>query len=196
MRLINASRDVTETRLKFGAAAMELAAEHDYSERWRDTVAARFTARTWPYKRLLITAVDARTGEPVVFDRHSDVELVVAVAASCSSGPAYRIGKRRYIDGGYRTNADNADLAAGYQRVLVLSPLSGRTLTPVAWGLDLVTQEQRLRSQGSDVKVLAPATEAEHLFGANAMNPSLRGPAAEAGHEQGLELADAIRGWW
>ena len=62
---------------------------------------------------MLITAVDAHTGEPVVFDRHSGVDLVDAVAASCSSGFAYSIGDNRYIDGGYRSNAENADLAAG-----------------------------------------------------------------------------------
>ena len=58
--------------------------------------------------------VDARTGEPVVLDRDSGVDLVDAVAASCSSGCAYGIGDDRYLDGGYRTNADNADLAAGH----------------------------------------------------------------------------------
>ena len=44
--------------------------------------------------RLLITAVDARTGEPVVFDRHSGVDLVDAVAASTSSGPPLRHRRR------------------------------------------------------------------------------------------------------
>lgn len=196
MRLINASRDIEDMRRRFGVAAVELAAAHDHSERWHDTVATRFVTREWPHKRMLITAVDARTGEPVVFDRDSGVDLVDAVAASCSSGPAYRIGERRFIDGGFRTNADNADLAAGYGRVLVLSPLGGHTLTPAAWGLDLAAQTQRLRAQGSEVEVVVPNPEAEHLFGANAMNLSLRGPAAEAGREQGVALADVVREWW
>ena len=69
---------------------------------------------SWPQRPVLITAVDAATGEPVVFDRHSGVDLVDAVAASCASGLSYRIGDHRYIDGGYRRNAENADLAAGY----------------------------------------------------------------------------------
>ena len=95
---------------------------------WRATVAARLPSPHWPQRRMLITAVDAQTGEPVVFDRHSGVDLTDAVAASCASGPPYRIGDGRYIDGGYRSNAENADLAAGYERVLVLSPFGGRTL--------------------------------------------------------------------
>jgi NTE family protein len=36
-----------------------------------------------------------------------------AIAANCASGLPYRIGGNRYIDGGYRSNAENADLAAG-----------------------------------------------------------------------------------
>ena len=58
-----------------------------------------------------------------MFDRHSGIDLVNAVAASTSNGfgpfPPYRIGENRYINGGYR-RSENADLAAGYGRVLVL----------------------------------------------------------------------------
>ena len=39
-----------------------------------------------------------------------------APATNCSGGIR---GDHRYIDGGYRSNADNADMAAGYERVLV-----------------------------------------------------------------------------
>jgi len=115
-----------------GAAALDMAAASDgsWQTQWRATVAARLPSQHWPQRTVLITAVDAHTGEPVVFDRHSGVDLADAVAASCASGLPYRIGDNRYIDGGYRSNAENADLAAGYERVLVLSPFDGRTLTP------------------------------------------------------------------
>ena len=126
-RIIAAAADAADMRRRMGAAALELDAASDGSgqARWRATVAARLPSPHWPERAVLITAVDARTGEPVVFDRHSGVDLVDAVAASCSSGPPYRIGDGRYIDGGYRRN-ENADLAAGYGRVLVLSPFGGR----------------------------------------------------------------------
>ena len=71
--------------------------------------------------------MDAHAGEPVVFDRHSGVDLADAGAASCASGLPYRIGNNRYIDGGYRSNAENADLVAGFARVLALSPFGGRS---------------------------------------------------------------------
>ena len=131
-----------------------------------------------------------------MFDRHSGVDLADAVAASCASGLPYRIGDRRYVDGGYRTNAENADLAAGYARVLVLSPFGGRSRTPVDWGMHLATQVDELRARGSRVETIFPDSDSEHMFGANAMDPSLRLPAAQAGHDQGSVLAGQLGEFW
>ena len=122
-------------RRRMGEAARAMATDDAWRTRWHAVVSARLPSQQWPDRALLITAVDAGTGEPVVFDRSSGVELADAVAASCSSGAAYRIGDRAYIDGGYRSNAENADLAGGYARVLVLSPFGGRSLVPASWGL-------------------------------------------------------------
>ena len=101
-------------RRRMGASAlnMDAASDGSWQTQWRATVASRLPSQHWPERTVLITAVDACTGEPVVFDRHSGVDLVDAVAASCSSGPPYWIGDNRYIDGGYRSNAENADLAS------------------------------------------------------------------------------------
>ena len=138
-------------RRRMGAAALEMDAASDRSvqTQWRATVAARLPSQHWPQRPVLIVAVDARTGEPVVFDRHSGVDLVDAVAASCANGfgvPPYSIGDNRYIDGGYRRN-ENADLAAGYARVLVLSPFGGRSRQPLDWGMHLAAQVDELRAQ-------------------------------------------------
>jgi NTE family protein len=196
--IIAASHDAADMRRRLGAMALEADVESDGSaqRRWHDTVAARLPSQRWPQRRVLITAVDADSGEPVVFDRHSGVELVDAVAASCSSAFAYPIGDRRYIDGGYRTNADNADLAAGYGRVLVLSPFGGRSRTPVEWGLHLATQVDALRANGSNVETIFPDRDSEHLFGAQAMNPATRPPAARAGYAQGRAFAERHGGGW
>jgi NTE family protein len=194
-RIIASAADAADMRRRMGAAALELEATSDGSRQaqWRSTVAARLPVQRWPERTLLITAVDARTGEPVVFDRHSGVDLVDAVAASTSSGLPYRIGEHRYIDGGYRRN-ENADLAAGCRRVLVLSPFGGRTRHPLEWGMQLAAQVDELRAAGSDVETVFP--EDEHLFGANAMDPSLRTPAARAGREQGRGLAERLTRFW
>ncbi|MBW9094578.1 patatin-like phospholipase family protein [Microbacterium jejuense] len=195
-RIIAESADAADMRRRMGTSAIELAvADPDWQPRWRRTVAARLPDPRWPERPVQLTVVDARTGEGVALDRDSGVDLVDAVAASTAGGAAYRIGEDWYIDGGYRTNADNADLAAGFDRVLVLSPFGGRTRTPAEWGLDLATQVEALRAEGSRVEVVGPPAEAEHLF-VHAMNAALRPAAAETGHAQGLALAASLDEFW
>jgi NTE family protein len=196
--IIASSENAADMRRRMGAAALERDAASDgsWQTQWRATVASRLPSPRWPQRTVLITAVDATTGEPVVFDRHSGVDLVDAVAASCSSGLPYRIGDSRYIDGGYRSNAENADLAAGYGRVLVLSPFGGRSLHPPEWGTHLGTQVDDLRARGSRVETIFPGSASEHLFGANAMDPSLRPLAARAGYDEGRVRADQLIGFW
>ncbi|GAA4484048.1 patatin-like phospholipase family protein [Rhodococcus olei] len=195
--IIAAAEDAADMRRRIGAAALDTDAASDGSRhtRWRATVAARLPSQHWPRRAVLVTAVDARTGEPVVFDRHTGVDLVDAVAASCSSGVAYRIGDNRYIDGGYRRN-ENADLAAGYGRVLVLSPFAGRSRHPLDWGMQLAAQVDELRARGSRVETIFPDSDSEHMFGANAMDLSLRPPAARAGYNQGRVLAEPLTEFW
>jgi NTE family protein len=197
-RIISAAEGLPDFRRKMGAAALELDAASDgsWQAQWRATVASRLPGLNWPQRAILITAVDAQTGEPVVFDRHSGVDLADAVAASCSSGLPYKVGDNRYIDGGYRTNAENADLASGCGQVLVLSPFGGRALTPVVWGTHLATQVDELRARGSRVETIFPDSESEHLFGANAMDLSLRPLAARAGYGQGRALAEPLTEFW
>jgi NTE family protein len=197
-RIIAAAADAADMRRRMGAAALELAAASDGSlqARWRATVAARLPRQLWPQRRTLITAVDARTGEPAVFHKGSGVELADAVAASCASGFAYEIGDNSYIDGGYRSNAENADLAAGYGQVLVLSPFGGRFRTPAEWGTNLAAQVEALRAGGSRVETIFPESDAEHMFGANAMDLSLRPAAAQAGYNQGKAHAGQLREFW
>ena len=196
-KIIASAENLADMRRRMGAAALDMDAASDgsWQAQWRATVASRLPSQHWPQRRVLITAVDAQTGDPVVFDSHSGVELADAVAASCASGRPYKIGDTRYIDGGYRRN-ENADLAAGHARVLVLSPFSGRTLHPLDWGTQLAVQIDELRGSGSRVETIVPDSGSEHLFGANAMDLSLRPPAARAGYEQGRGLAEQLTDFW
>jgi NTE family protein len=196
--IIAAAEDAAGMRRRLGAAALEMDAASDGSgqARWRTTVAARLPSQRWPERTVLITAVDAHSGEPVVFDRHSGVDLADAVAASCASGPPYRIGDRRYIDGGYRRSSENADLAAGYGRVLVLSPLGGRSRAPLDWGMHLAAQADELRARGSRVEAVLPDSDSRRAFGSNLMDPSTRPPAARAGYNQGRALAGQLTEFW
>jgi NTE family protein len=88
--------------------------------------AALIGADTWPRRRLLVTAVDATSGEPVVWDRDSGVPLVAAVAASSAfpgAAPPVAVDGRRYMDGALRSGS-NADLAAGARTLVVVEPLA------------------------------------------------------------------------
>lgn len=196
--IIAASADLADMRRRSGAYALELATDAGESARlrWRETVAARLPSPQWPSHAVHLTAVDADTGEPVVLDRDSGIDLVDAVAASCAGGPAYRIGARSYIDGGYRRSSENADLAAGYERVLVLSPLGGRTRHPRSWNSVLAAQVDELRSGGSLVETILPDAESLTAFGDNMMSPATRAPAARAGHDQGRRLAGRVLELW
>jgi NTE family protein len=196
-RIIAAAKDAADMRRRMGAAALELAATADgtWSTRWRATVATRLPSQHWPEQMIRLTAVNAETGEPVVFDRHSGVDLVDAIAASCSSGFPYNLGNMRYIDGGYRRN-ENADLATGYARVLVLSPFGGRSRHPLAWGMHLATQIEELRAGGSRVATIFPDSDSLQAFGDNMMDPSTRPPAALAGSNQGRTLAGQLSEFW
>jgi NTE family protein len=197
--IIGAAEDAADMRRRMGAAALEMDAAPGSSGQTqrRAAVAARLPSQRWPQRPMLIVAVDAHTGEPVVFDRHSGVDLVDAVTASCAGPglPAHSIGDNRYIDGGYRSN-ENADLAAGYGRVLVLSPLGGRSRAPVDWGIHLAAQADELRARGSRVETIFPDSSSRDAFGDNLMDPSTRPPAARAGYHQGRALAGQLTGFW
>lgn len=195
--IIASARGAADMRRRMGAWALEAdeASDGSWSSRWRTTVAARLPSQQWPDRRVVITAVDARTGGPVVFDCDSGVDLADAVAASCASGMPYGIGENRFIDGGYRRN-ENADLAAGFGRVLVLSPLGGRTRHPLEWGLQLQAQVRELRAGGSKVETMGPDSASLTAFGTNLMDQSTRPTAARAGYSQGRALAGQITGFW
>ncbi|HEY7815411.1 MAG TPA: hypothetical protein VIC62_19345, partial [Nakamurella sp.] len=167
-----------------------------WSARWRDVVAARLPRTAWPERALQLVAVDARTAEPVVFDRESGIDLIDAVAASCSSGFPYGIGENRYLDGGYRRSSENADLAAGYGRVLVLSPFGGRSRAPEEWGMALAAQAEELRAGGSRVEAILPDGRSLEAFGDDMMDLSRRAPAARAGYDQGSALAGPLGEFW
>ena len=120
----NTSRDPVRARARIGHRALAARTMPEASR--RKVFEARLPAGGWPAKMLKVTAVDARTGEFVVFDSAGDAGLVDAVGASCAVPgvwPAVTIGNRRFMDGGMRSVA-NADLAAGYERVVIVAPVA------------------------------------------------------------------------
>jgi NTE family protein len=197
--IIAAAEDAADMRRKMGAWALgqDATLPGDLQTRWRTTVAARLPRQLWPQQPMFITAVNAQTGEPLVFDRHSGVDLADAVAASTAGGFAYNIGDSRYIDGGYRADV-NADLATGYGRVLVIAPLGDKTRKQLSWGLHLTAQVDELRAAGSRVETIFADSDAQSALGVgtNLMDLSARMPSAQAGYYQGKTLAGQLAEFW
>jgi NTE family protein len=157
------------------------------SER-RAVIESRLPSHQWPAATLKIVAVDAESGEPRVFDKASGVSLVDAVTASCAVPgvwPPATIGRRRYVDGGVRSN-ENADYAAGASRILVIAPLGTAELWPSEKPLDRTVAE--LRKGGAETAIIEPDEASRVAIGVNPLDPSTHKPAAEAGRAQGREL--------
>ena len=76
------SRDQRKAGVRFGRLA--LAADTMPEADRRAVIAARLASLDWPAERLLITAIDAESGEFRVFDRDSGVSLLDAISASCA----------------------------------------------------------------------------------------------------------------
>jgi NTE family protein len=151
----------------------------------RAVIESRLPSHEWPERRIVLVAVEAETGEAVEFDSESGASLVDAVAASCAVPgiwPPVTIDGRRYIDGGVRSS-DNADLAGGSERIVVISPLGYDP--PFASPVSLREVVGELRARGAEVTVVVPDQASVTAMGANPLDPGSRVPAAGAGRAQG-----------
>ncbi|MEV0280090.1 patatin-like phospholipase family protein [Streptomyces sp. NPDC050610] len=180
----------------FGArmGRMALAARTVPETDRRAIVERRLLSHEWPAKCLVVTAVEAVTGEFTAFDAACGAGIVDAVAASCAVPgvwPPVTIGGKRYIDGGVRSAA-NADLADGCGRIVVLAPLS-------AGGGPIPTvraQAAALTAAGARVAVLMPDRASRAAFGRNPLDPARRAAAARAGRAQAAAHAEEVAGVW
>ena len=155
-------------------------------------MAAQLPVQTWPAKPVSIVAVNVETGERRAFDRSSGASLVdVMLATTASFGaPPVPIDGALYFDGGYHSS-NNADLAVGFDEVIVLSlraPPGALALVPLA---ECVAA---LEASGANVTVLQPDEASEEAITSGSPgNPALRAPTAKAAFEQGRRLADGGR---
>jgi NTE family protein len=181
-------------RFRTRVGALARAAQTVPEEDRRTVIAARLPVHEWPDRSLLITAVDATDGTFVVFDRETNVSLVDAVAASCAVPlvwPPVTVGSRRFIDGGMRSAA-NADLASGFDRIVIVAPLArGGGLIPGPR-----SQAEALRAQGARVVLVTPDDDSVAAVGSNVLDPSRRAPSAHAGRRQASSEAAEVSAVW
>lgn len=190
------------SRRELGRLALEadVISEADFLEFF-----AVLKGREWP-ERFACTAVGATTGEFVVWQADSEVDVQLAVASSCSVPciyPPVTIAGGRYIDGGMRT-ALNADVAAGHDRVVAISvtptsvpPEPSNPIFDALMG-QVGRELETLRSSGSDVVVVEPSPELLELSanGMALMDVRKAAPAYEAGVRHGASEAHRIGELW
>jgi NTE family protein len=153
-------------------------------EERRRVIEWRLPRHEWPRTHLVLTAINATSGEFVTWDKNSGVSLVDAVASSCavpSVWPCVTIHHTKYYDGGLRTST-NAHLASGYDTVYVIAPLT-QGITPL-----IAKEIEDLTANGSEVFLIVTDEEAIAAMGPNSLDPRFRRVAAEHGKRQG-ELA-------
>ncbi|MGY1855439.1 patatin-like phospholipase family protein [Modestobacter sp. SYSU DS0290] len=193
LAMLLARRDDTAFRRRVGAlavAAADAGATPSEAE-WREMIAARLPATEWPERPLLLTAVDAESGEFRTFTRRSGIELLAAVAASCAVPGVYppvTIDGRRYVDGGMRSAA-NADLAARCDRVVVIAPIV-KGVGPMT-GVDA-----QVTGMVSRVAVVAPDQGSRTAIGKNVLDPAARPASARAGRAQAAAVAAEVAEAW
>jgi NTE family protein len=156
-----------------------------------DIIGSRLVGQEWPRRPLRLTAVDAHSGEFRVFDRDSGVPLVQAVAASCAVPGVYppvTIDGHRYIDGGMRSAA-NADLAEGYDRLVVLAPIA-RGIGP------MTSVDAQVTAMVARVAVVSPDADSRTAIGKNVLDPAARAASARSGRAQAVTVVDQIADVW
>ena len=189
---VHTSPDPKRARARIGRWALAVPTVPEADR--RKVFEARLPTSVWPSRPLKVTAVDAQTGDLAVFDSAGAVGLVDAVGASCAVPglwPPVTIGERRFMDGGMRTVA-NADLAHGYERVVIVAP--------VAAGIGFMASPRRqaaaLTAAGAGVALVRPDRAAVRAIGRNVLDVSRRAAAVRAGRAQATAEAPAVGAVW
>jgi NTE family protein len=197
MRWAGIEEMTQETCAEIGAAA--LAAQTVTEDEWVAYFEEHLDGADWPERPLLLTAVDCETGAFQTWDRDSGVSLGRAVASSCAVPglfPAVTINGRRYTDGGVRSGT-SADLASGYDAVLIVAPIGARSdgIDPLL-GRQASAEAAALNAAGTSAELVFPDAAALEAMGINRMDVSRRDKALHGGIAQGKALASRLAGTW
>jgi NTE family protein len=194
-------RDPKAVRAEIGALALAAPtmSEEDFIRSFGRSL-SELADHAWPERGFACTAVDAETGEFVVWNAAAKVGLARAVASSCSVPgifPPIALGGRRYIDGGMRS-ATNADVARGHDLTIVVALRLAAAANPAVEATRVQLDEEMavLREGGGRAELILPDEASTAAFGPNLMDASHRPAAARAGVAQGEAMAESLRETW
>jgi len=190
--VMSTSRDPVRARARISHWA--LAARTMPEADRRKVFEARLPVGDWPAKMLEVTAVDARTGEFVVFDSAVDAGLVDAVGAQLRGARSLAAGHhrgppfhRRWRALGSQRRPGGPIRAGGY---LGAGGPGHRPMTSPR------RQAAALAAAGARVVLVRPDRAAVHAIGHNVLDLSRRAAAATAGRAQAAAEAGAVRAVW
>ena len=123
----------------------------------RTVIAARLPVHEWTDRPLLITAVDATDGPFVLFDREASVPFVDAALVT--------VGSRGFMDGGMRSGAE-ADLAAGFDSIVIVAPLARAGSIPGPR-----FKPPRCAPRGARVVLVTPDADSVAAIGSSVLDP-------------------------
>jgi NTE family protein len=197
MRWAGVKEMTQETRAEIGAAA--LAAQTVSEDEWVSYFEDHLDGPAWPDRALVLTAVECETGAFETWDRDSGVSLGRAVASSCAVPglfPAVTINGRKYTDGGVRSGT-SADLAKGYDSVLIVAPIGARSdgIDPLL-GRQARAEAEALNAAGTNAELVFPDSGTLEAMGINRMDVARRGVTTHAGIAQGRALASRLASTW
>ena len=155
----------------------------------RNVIAHRLPSHQWPQRMLRITGIDIDTGELVIFDNASGVDLVDAVAASCAVPgvwPPVTLGRRRYMDGGV---GSTVNMTAAHDCAVAVALVPSGAQTPSPWGSGAVDEISAF--PGATLAIFADS-DSLSAFGPNPLDPACRAPSAHAGRAQGRREARRV----
>ncbi|MFI1463578.1 patatin-like phospholipase family protein [Nocardia carnea] len=142
----------------------------------------------WPDHDLLVTSIDIGSGSLTAWTRNDAATLVEALGASTAVPgvfPPIEIAGRHYIDGGVRSTI-NADLAAGYDAVVILEPLA-----------HLYPRTRADRDLGAAREItIAPDEIAIAAFGPDLFGAAALVPSYDSGLRQAAAAAEELQDFW
>lgn len=185
---VESSTSPEDARRRLGVLALNTQTLPEQTR--RAVIAARSRDIDWTQRNLMITAVDTATGALRIFDRASGVDLIDAVCASCAVPGVWApvtIQGARYMDGGVRSGS-NADLAAGADWVMIITPRPGVGVP----GVGTIPTAELDALASSRVEVIYADEASIAAFGPNSLDPTVRAASAQAGRAQGVRLGTRI----
>ena len=155
----------------------------------KKAIAKRLNDSKWT-SQLVITAINARTGQLETINQQIGMDLIDSVAASEAVPglwPHVTMNGKEYIDGGM-VSSTNACLAKDFKQILIIAPL-----TQKIGKLPNVFDDEITLSNTSDVYTITPDEFSKSIIGDNIYDASAIIEVGNAGYEQGKRLAKEIK---